>query len=152
MGKQFTATASRIINVQPSEVYKHVATVVCWDKWDPWLSSDATIDYTLSGPPAGVDACREWFSKKSGSGIMVITSAKENESLDIDLKFFKPFASQSTARFDFEPVAEGTKVTWTLHGESPLLMQLIPFVSMKKMCEKSFVKGLNSLAEVAEAS
>ena len=54
---------------------------------------------------------------------MEITDVAENQRVDIDLTFDKPFKSQNKTTFMLASEGEQTTVTWTITGPRPLLMR-----------------------------
>ena len=76
----------------------------------------------------------------------------DDERIDIALHFDKPFTSDNDLSFLREPSGSGTKLTWRMTGQRPLMMRLAgPLLNMDKLVGKDFDRGLERLAAVASS-
>src|SRR5258708_5609986 len=67
---------SAVINAPPSTIYVFISNLkMGWPQWSAFDSEDPNIQYSYSGPEAGVGATRAWKSKKMGDGSQRITEA-----------------------------------------------------------------------------
>jgi hypothetical protein len=123
-----------------------------WKTWSPWEDLDPQLHRAYSGPDSGVGAKYAWSgNRKAGAGTMEITRA-DDDGVEIDLVFEKPFKSHNTTTFVLAPQGEGTHVRWRMTGPRPLLMRLMgPLVNMDKLVGKDFDKGLARLEDAARA-
>ena len=80
---------------------------------------------------------------------MRITGSKENESIDIDLNFIKPFKSNAKVGVIFKPEKEGTRVHWTLDNKLPFFMFFFKNM-MTAMIGMDYNRGLLMLKEYLE--
>ena len=79
--------------------------------------------------------------------------AADHRQVTIDLRFLRPFRSQSTTAFTFEPEGGGTRVTWTMTGRNTPVMRVMGvFLSMDKVIGPDFERGLASLRAESEAA
>jgi hypothetical protein len=77
---------------------------------------------------------------------MEILGSNEPTSLDVVVRFTKPFKAVNPLSFVLVPESDGTRVTWTMTGETRGMFKLLaPFMNMDKMIGKDFEKGLASL-------
>src|SRR5690348_17238177 len=119
---------STTIDADPATVHALIDDFHEWRSWSPWEDLDPTMARSFEGPDAGVGARYAWIgNKKAGSGSMQITGSRP-EQIDIDLRFLKPFKSQSTIAFALRPTGAGTEVTWSMTGEANGLMRLFTLV------------------------
>jgi hypothetical protein len=142
------------ITAQPATVYALVEDFHRWTEWSPWEHQDTDLKRTYSGAAQGLGAAYAWEGKKTGKGGMEITGALPANHLVIRLNFEKPFAAQNTAEFSFEPVGDGTRVTWAMYGPKPknfLMSLMCDLFGMNDMVGKQFDAGLAKLKTVAEA-
>jgi hypothetical protein len=143
----FTVTRNALIPARPDEVYPFVVDFHKWTAWSPWEAIDPAMSRTFSGSEAGVGAKYAWAGKKAGSGTMEIQEADEPNSIRIQLVFTKPMKAVNPTVFTFTPEGGGTRVTWTMTGESKGIGRLFAlFMNMDKMVGKDFEKGLAALA------
>lgn len=151
MASSYTVERSRTIPVAVERVYPLIVDFHQWPRWSPWEDLDPEMHRSYGGPESGTGATYAWSgNRKAGAGTMTITDVTENQRVDIDLAFEKPFKSQNTTTFMLAPDGEQTTVTWTMTGPRPLLMRLMgPLMNMDKLVGKDFEKGLARMAQVA---
>ncbi len=136
---------SIFINKSPQEVFTKLNDFDHWSPWSPWL---------IMEPGVKVDVAEdkkfyEWNGDIVGSGNMKITNEKENESIDYDLNFLKPWKSYAKVGFKLKPEGEGTHVTWSMDSSMPFFMFF-----MKKMMTAfigmDYERGLKMLKDYVE--
>ena len=153
----YTVERSRVMNADLGQVFEQVVDFHRWPAWSPWEDIDPAIQRTYSGPEQGVGSVYEWSgNRKAGQGRMEITSAErggDRGQVVIDLRFVKPFKSETTTTFTLQPEGTGTRVTWRLVGPQSLATKVMGlFTSMDKMVGKDFEKGLTRLKAVTETT
>jgi hypothetical protein len=134
-------------------VYGILSDFHAWDAWSPWSKLDPDMKKTWSGPPRGKGSSYAWEGNEQvGQGKMVITDVRENERVDMDLKFITPFEADNDVVFAIEPDAQGSKVTWTMSGKNGFMSKAFGlFMDVDGMVGKDFEKGLADLKRLAEA-
>lgn len=146
----FRITRARTIPAPPSTVYGLINDFRAWAEWSPWEKLDPAMKKTYDGPPAGVGTHYHWAGAKAGEGSMTIAQSVADERIEIDLNFVKPFAANNKTTFTFEPEANGTRVTWTMEGNSNFMSKAFGvFVNMDKMIGKDFDSGLDAMSTIA---
>jgi len=138
-------TRSITINKKPSEVFPLISNFDNWGTWSPWLIMEKGVKVTV----ADDKKYYEWEGDITGAGNMTITKEVENESINIDLQFLKPWKSTAKVGFTFAPDGEGTKVSWSMDSSLPFFMfwmkkMMVAFISM------DYDRGLNLLKDLAE--
>jgi len=118
-----------------------------WRSWSPWEDLDPELERTYGGPESGVGATYAWKgNRKAGEGRMEIVKDTPDEVV-VDLRFVKPFKSETTTTFTLQPAGDGTHVTWTLVGPKTFATKVMGlFTSMDKLVGKDFERGLARLA------
>jgi uncharacterized protein YndB with AHSA1/START domain len=154
MPDTFTIQRSRVIDAPAERLYALIEDFHAWASWSPWEKLDPQMKKTFSGPDKGVGAGYAWEgNKKAGLGSMRIVEAQPPARLGVDLHFIKPFPAKNRIDFVLTPVAGGVEVTWTMTGESTLMLKVMGlFMSMDKMVGKDFEEGLANLQRVAETA
>lgn len=137
------------INASPEQVYGWVNDFSTWTKWSPWLCSEPDAEVTVSEHSKGVGALYAWHGKVVGSGEIEHLAMSPYSSIQDELRFKTPFPSTSKVGFQFDPVADGTRVTWTMDGALPWFLfwmksQIEGFVGM------DYDRGLMMLKEIIE--
>ena len=150
---QFRITRSRTIGATPERLFALVNDFHEWAVWSPWEKLDPGMKRTYEGPSAGPSARYAWAGDKAGAGSMEITDAKPGESVAIDLRFIKPFPANNKVLFSFEPDGGGTRVTWTMDGQSNFVSKAFGvFVDMDKLVGKDFESGLEAMESASRAT
>lgn len=116
-----------------------------WQAWSPWL---------IQEPEAKVDVSDDkksyaWEGDRIGSGNMKVTNEIENETIEYDLNFLKPWKSSSKVSFEFKSFDDVTDVTWTMDSSLPFYLfwmkkMMTAFVGM------DYERGLQMLKEYME--
>ncbi len=113
----FVITRNAVLKAPPEVVFAQVVDFKLWPAWSPWEKMDPAAKKTFEGTPGAVGSSYAWQGNSDmGSGKMTVASFDAPKSLDIDLHFTAPMEAKNLTRFEFAPVAEGTKVTWTMSG------------------------------------
>lgn len=148
----FRITRSLVIAAPPSAIFPLLHDFRAWARWSPWEKLDPDMTKTYGGADAGVGATYHWQGKKSGEGKMTITESESDRRLVIALDFIKPFPANNTTIFTVEPDGEGTRVTWTMEGESNFASKAFGvFVNMDAMVGRDFETGLAAISTIASA-
>lgn len=149
----YTVERSTTMQADPARVFEQVANFHHWRAWSPWEDIDPDMTRIFEGPESGVGAVYAWSgNRKAGEGRMEITRAERPTDVVIDLRFVKPFKSNSVTTFTIAPEGDGSRVTWTMVGPKTLATRAMGlFTSMDKMIGKDFEKGLGRLKTASES-
>ncbi|MCB1485407.1 MAG: SRPBCC family protein [Hyphomicrobiaceae bacterium] len=144
---QYTITREAHINAPPEAVFAQVNDYHNWQQWSPWAKLDPDAKSTFDGAPSGQGAVFGWAGNSDvGEGKMTITDSKPNERIAMRLEFVKPMPGTSQTVFTFAPDGDGTRMTWTMSGESSFAGRIVcAFVDMDKMVGSMFEKGMANL-------
>ncbi|MBM3437144.1 MAG: hypothetical protein FJY07_13120 [Bacteroidetes bacterium] len=137
---------SLVMKAQPEVIFEQVNCLRNWSSWSPW--NEYAVNERFEGPECGVGAKSLW-DDEGGTSSQTIVEATENVFIKTELLFMGTEIVWST--WSFEPVEEGTKVTWTFKSEAKYpvgrwitSMLIVPEVG------KSYEKGLASLSELTK--
>ena len=84
---------------------------------------------------------------------MTIERSVTPSVVGLKLEFFKPWAATNPTTFSFDPIPEGTKVTWAMDGNNNFMSKAFQmFMDMDKMVGKDFEQGLASMKAAAESA
>ena len=145
---KYSLQSSIVIDADLKKVRDFVSDFSTWPSWSPWSVIEPDHKGKTSGKAGEIGHKMEWDGKVIGSGEQNI-AAFEGDSILYNLEFFKPFKSKAKARFDFEKVKGGTKVTWHMHSSMPFfLFFMIP--KMKAWIEMDYQRGLIMLKAIME--
>lgn len=147
----FLVNRSIIVHAPPKKVYDLVVEPKQWTRWSEWNRRDPDMKIIYKGPPFGIGAHWEWVSKSEGTGSMDITRVEPDRLVEYSL-VFNDFNLKSTGMIKFDPVGNGTVVSWTNSGDvggNPLKHYLA--LMMDRMVGPDFDAGLVNLKAVAES-
>jgi len=144
---------SIIIHRPLPETFQYLKSIKNQDNWSPWKKKDPNMRQTFEGTDGEIGFVSKWKGNKDvGEGEQEIIAIVENESIDTELRFFKPWKSQSIGHLLVDKVDENqTMVTWGFSGRNPFPLNImILFVNFEKAVGKDFEEGLEGLKELLE--
>lgn len=117
-------------------------------EWSPWARKDPNMDQKFTGIDGEVGTVSYWNGNKEvGEGEQEITKIVDGKRIEQDLRFLKPFKSESDCYVELEELDNNrSKVTWGFTGTNkfPICIMML-FMSMDKMVGKDFEQGLQNL-------
>ncbi|MEM7187317.1 MAG: SRPBCC family protein [Bacteroidota bacterium] len=147
---------SRSIDIQRSkaDVFEYLRFIKNQDHWGPWQKRDPEMQRKFTGEDGQVGFVSWWDSdhKQVGSGEQEIKVLQPNDRIEAELRFFKPWKSQSTGFFELNDNGDqSTKVTWGFSGTNkPPMNIMMLFFNMDKAVGKDFEEGLADLKSILE--
>lgn len=144
---QVKRTAS--IKVPAAEVFAKVVDFHQWPGWSPWLVAEPDTKIEISGDGKSVGAIYSWEGEIVGTGEIEHINIEEGKSLDLEIRFTKPFESTSKVAFRFEEDPQSghsTLVTWSMDGKIPKVMATM----MGTMVAMDYDRGLSMLKSLCE--
>lgn len=142
------------IDSPKATVFPHLRYLNKQQEWSPWAKKDPNMERKLSGTDGEVGAVSYWNGNKEvGEGEQEITKIVNGERVEGELRFFKPWKSESDCYMHLEETASGkSKVTWGFSGKNKFPMSIMMlFMSMDKMVGKDFEEGLQTLKTKLES-
>ncbi|MGI9470930.1 MAG: SRPBCC family protein [Rubripirellula sp.] len=142
---------SIIIQASPEKVYDTVADFGTWTKWSPWLGVDKEAVVSVSEDPRSIHSHYHWKGELVGEGVLEHVTLDRPHLIEDEIRFVKPFKSQSDVSFELEPEGDGTKITWHMKGKLPFYLfwmksKMDVFIGM------DYQRGLKMLRELIETS
>ncbi len=142
------------INKPKQEVFNYLKLVKNQDYWSPWKSRDPEMKQEFVGQDGTVGFIAKWESdhKQVGAGEQEIKRITENESIETEIRFLKPWKSLSDAYMKVEDGDnQSTKVIWGFSGTNkPPMNIFMLFFNMDKAVGKDFDEGLVNLKSILE--
>ncbi len=131
-----------------SEVFNYIKYLKKQDEWSPWAKRDPNIKHEYRGTDGEVGFVAAWEGNKEvGTGEQEIKRIVENQRLESELRFLKPFKSTSDAYINVKEIdPNSTEVAWGFSGKNafPINIMML-FMNMEKTVGKDFEEGLESL-------
>ena len=152
--KDFHIEASTVISKSTSEVFNYVKLLKHIDQYNIWAMKDPNMKKTLIGTDGTVGFMFAWDSedKNAGKGVQEIIKLKENEQIDYELRFEKPFKNTAYSSLILESsLPEQTKVTWTFNGVMPYPFNVMHvLLGLGKMLNRDIATSLQNLKTILE--
>lgn len=146
--KSYQVSRSIELEHPPEQVWSHLKFLKKQQEWSPWAKKDPNMKLSFTGVDGEVGATSHWNGNKDvGEGEQEITRIVEGERIEQDLRFLKPYKSQSDCYMTLEEhEVNKSKVTWGFTGKNKFPMSIMMlFMSMDKMVGKDFEAGLENL-------
>lgn len=120
VSKSYEVTRSITVNKPKQEVFDYLKHLKNQEDYNAWLKMDPNTKKEFKGEDGKVGFVYLWESEKAGTGEQEITSIKEGEAIDFQLRFKEPLEGLASGGFKTEEVSPAeTKVSWTMAGSSP---------------------------------
>jgi len=153
--KEYTVTREVTINLPKNEVFDYVKLLKNQDNFSVWAKMDPAMKITYTGVDGTVGFVSRWESQKDevGTGEQEIKGISENERIDYELRFIKPFESVSSAYISTDMISENqTRVTWSFNGKMQVPFNLfLLFMDFEEQIGNDLQQGLNNLKEMLES-
>ncbi|WP_406683157.1 SRPBCC family protein [Seonamhaeicola sp. MEBiC1930] len=151
--KKYNVSRSIEIAKPLSEVFQYLKHIKNQNDWSPWKKKDPDMNQEYIGTDGEVGFISKWDGNKDvGSGEQEIMRIVENDIIESELRFFKPWKSQSDAFLKVEYLGDKrSKVTWGFSGNNRFPFSIFMlFFNMDKAVGKDFEEGLTSLKYLLE--
>lgn len=150
---EYSLSRSIIIDKPYKEVFQYLKLIKNQNDWSPWKKKDPNMTQEFVGEDGNVGFISSWKGNKDvGEGEQEILTIIENELIETQLRFFKPFKSQSIGTLLVANVEDDkTLVTWGFSGRNPIPFNVFMlFYNMDKTVGKDFEEGLADLKRILE--
>lgn len=154
VAKSYVVEREVTVDLPRAEVFDFLRYLKNQDAFSVWAEMDPYAENYYEGTDGTVGFVAGWKSDsaKVGSGEQEITGIADGERIDYDLRFFKPFESNSQATILTTDVEGGTRVQWSFTGRMSYPTNLLLlFMDMEAILDNDLQGGLNKLKEVLES-
>lgn len=152
--KDYAVERKITINKSESEVFDFIKHIKNQDQYSVWNNIDPGMKKNYTGTDGTVGFISAWEStnKNVGKGEQEITNIKENDRVDMKLRFKEPIEAEDDAYMETEGMgANQTHVKWGFKGRMAYPMNLtLLFMDMENMLGKDLQGGLEKLKVVME--
>lgn len=141
----YTVERSLLVRCSPQAAFELLRDFRRWKDWSPWLLHDPACELSFERPE-DIGGFYTWNSALIGEGRVTHTAMQVGVSLDMDLRFIKPFKSEAQVRFTLRDAGQGqTEIRWTMGSQLPFFMR--PWLAMfTRMIGLDFELGLLRLS------
>jgi uncharacterized protein YndB with AHSA1/START domain len=149
--KDFSLQKEVVIHKPKQEVFNYIKLLKNQEYYSVWVMRDPQVKLVYTGTDGTVGATSAWESndKNVGAGEQEIKKIAEGESVEVEIRFKKPFEATNNARTIVSLVDGGTKVTNTFYGTSKFPMNIMNLM-MEKMVGKDMQQNLLNLKKNLE--
>ena len=152
--KTYNVSRSITVNKPIAEVFNYIKYIKNQDEWSPWAKKDPNMKQEHTGTDGEVGFINKWEGNKNvGIGEQEIKKITVNKSVDTQLRFYKPWKSQSDAYLTVDEIdANTTKLVWGFSGHNkPPSNILFLFFNIDKTVGKDYEEGLIDLKRILES-
>lgn len=146
---KFQVSRSIQIDTSPESVFNTVSDFGTWTTWSPWLCAEPDAKVTVSEDSNSVGSLYSWDGNLVGAGEIEHRKLEPGKYIEEEIRFTKPWKSQSKVTFELEPVGESTKITWNMYGSLPFFMFWMKGM-MEALIGMDYDRGLKMLKEHIE--
>ena len=152
--KEYTIQREITINRPNREVFDYIKHLKNQDNFSKWVMTDPGMKKDFKGTDGTVGFVYAWDSqnKNAGKGEQEIMKIDEGKSIDVEVRFEKPFAGIAHTPFTTKSIsANQTKVLWGMQGKNSYPMNLMN-VFMSNILGKDLETSLKTLKGILEKS
>ena len=152
--KEYTIQREITINKPRQQVFEYVKLLKNQDHYSKWVMTDPAMKKDFTGTDGTVGFIYAWDSnmKSAGKGAQEITKIADGSSVEMEIRFEKPFEGIAHTNMKTEDVpASGTRVTWGMNGRSPYPLNLMN-IFIPGMLGKDLDTSLATLKAILEKS
>jgi hypothetical protein len=142
-----------VINKPHTEVFDYLRYLKNHDHFNKWIMVDPAMKKSYKGVDGTVGFIYAWNgNKKAGEGEQEIIRIKQDERVDIEIRFVRPFKGLAYAPFVIESLsASQTRVKWGMSSKMKYPMNIILlFIDMDKVLGSDVEFSLNTLKNILE--
>lgn len=154
MKDSYSISSGVEINRARHDIYSFVKFLRNADRFNKWMMADPGSRKEFVGTDGTPGFIYKWDSdqKNLGKGEQEITGLTENERIDYEIRFIKPFEGISFASIRLADASAGaTAVIWTFSGKRNFAMRIFHFLfNLKKVLKKDLHTSLVNLKSILE--
>jgi uncharacterized protein YndB with AHSA1/START domain len=145
--KEFSIERSITINKPRQVVFDYARMLKNQEQYSVWVMRDPNVRIVYTGTDGTVGAMSAWQSddKHVGIGEQEIKKIHEGESIEVEVRFKKPFEDTNYARTTVNDMGNGqTMISTEFYGHNNFPKNLMNLV-LDKMLGKDMVKNLENM-------
>lgn len=149
--KDFSVEKAVVINKPVQEVFSYIKLLKNQEQYSVWVLRDPNVKMRYSGVDGTVGAISAWESndKHVGVGEQEIKKITEGESVEMEIRFKKPFEDTNFARTTVKAVDGGTRVSNCFYGTNGYPKNIMNLM-MEKIIGKDMQQNMDNLKKVLE--
>ncbi len=151
--KDYSIQRDIVINRPAADVFNYIKHLKNQDYYNKWVMRDPNMKKEYRGIDGTVGFVYAWNgNKQAGAGEQEIKSIINNERVDVEIRFERPFTAVSSGPFVTHALsADQTRLTWGLSSTMKYPMNaMLLFLNMDKLLGKDLETSLNTLKNILE--
>jgi hypothetical protein len=152
VNKKYLIESEVLIDRSSADVFNYIRFLKNQDYYSKWVMSDPQKKTQFRGTDGSVGFVYAWNSenKSAGKGEQEIVNIDQDRSVDIEIRFEKPFAGIAQTRMSTQGMPDSqTKVKWSMEGEQKYPMNLMNLF-IGTMLGRDMNASLNTLKNILE--
>ena len=123
-----------------------------WPEWSEAGIRDKATARSYLGADSGPGAIGEWEGEGRGGKVRLEIIEASPTSVRVQADWSRPFVARNFNQFNLAPDGNGTRVTWTLDGETMRILKVMTvFVSPDRLMGRHLEHGLAALRTAVES-
>ncbi len=150
--RDFSVERQVTINRSKSDVFDYVRILKNQENYNVWMMRDPNVQITYTGNDGMEGATSAWNSdnKHVGAGEQEIKKINEGESIDMEMRFKKPFVDTNYTSMNVKDAGNNqTTISSRFYGRNEFPRNLMNLM-MDKMLGKDMLKNLENMKNVLE--
>jgi hypothetical protein len=149
--KKYFVEREIIINKPRQKVFDYVRFLKNQDYYNKWVMTDPAMKKEFKGTDGSVGFIYGWNGNKgAGEGEQEIKKIKDGESIEMEIRFVRPFSGIGIAHMITETASgDQTKVKWGMKGRTGYPLNLLNLFT-GKMLGKDLDISLGNLKGIME--
>ncbi|RZK53812.1 MAG: polyketide cyclase [Pedobacter sp.] len=149
--KEYSIERAITIDKSKEEVFDYIKIMRNQEKYNVWVMKDPNVKLVYTGTDGTEGFTCAWEgNKQAGKGEQEFKKIDDGSSLNIELRFEKPFENTSQTYLFTKAVGENqTNLKWQMVGKNKFPMNLMNIV-IDGLLGKELDKSLNNLKEILE--
>lgn len=151
--KKYAVYREIVIDKPVADVFNYIRHIKNQDHYNKWVMKDPNMKKEFRGTDGTVGFVYGWNgNKQAGEGEQEIMNIKENERMDVEIRFKRPFTAVAKGPYIVTGInGNQTKLNWGMSSEMKYPMNVfLLFMNMDKLLGKDLEESLNKLKEILE--
>jgi len=151
--RRYAVSREIVINKPVQEVFDYVRLQKNQEQFNKWVMTDPEKKVEIRGTDGTVGSIYAWNgNKQAGEGEVEIMQIRENQQIDTEVRFVRPFTSSANITLTTTPVSpDQTRINWgfTSAMKYPMNIMLV-LMGMEKLLGRDMEKSLGNLKKILE--
>jgi hypothetical protein len=151
INKNYSIQREIIIDQSKEKIFNYVKHLKNQDNYSKWVMKDPDMNKDFKGTDGTIGFIYSWDgNKEAGKGEQEIKKIIEGESIEMELRFVKPFKAIGHASMTTHSISpDKTKVRWKMEGKQPYPLNLMNLF-IDGILGKDMNESLNNLKVILE--